>query len=518
MRSTRSSRTWLHVGGLLLLLLAAACGVRTLTRQLTLPADLRALDTTSPYLKAHMQDGRVYVLSPWQLDAGGKTVSGSGQLLSVNRVDIGSGEWTIPLDSVAVFETNQLRSPDAVAALTFVTVASAGLTAYCLANPKACFGSCPTFYAWDGQQLILQAEGFSASIAPSLEATDVDALYRLQPRGPEVSLFMTNEALETHVVRSVRLLSAPRPRQGRVLVTPAGDFRAVLGFQAPATCVGPEGDCLVQVVALDGEERFSAADSMDLGRRETIELSFPGGVGEQVGLVLAARQTLLSTYLFYQTLAYMGEDLGCWIAALERGGEAMQARQRGIADALGGIEVQARDRQGRWRTVADVRETGPLATDLRVVPLPAATGQPLHLRLRLTQGLWRLDYLALATLGEAVTPVAIAPCAVRRDGREDPAALAQLLDPTEALVTTPGDRYELCFRLSGDYRRQELFLESRGYYLEWMREEWLAERDPELALAVFRHPRQMLRRLAPDFKAVEAGMETAFWGSRYVNP
>jgi hypothetical protein len=515
------SSRMIRAGGIalgLLLLLATACSVRTLTRQLTLPADLLGIDTTSPYLKAHMKDGRVYVLSPWTLGPGGRTVQGQGQLLSANREDLGSGEWSVPIDSVAIFETNQLGMPGGIAALSVVSIASAAFSVYCLSNPKACFGSCPTFYAWDGQQLSLQAEGFSASVAPSLEATDIDALYHLQPMGPEVSLFMTNEALETHVVRSVRLLSAPRSRQGRVLVTPGGEFREARRFQAPATCVGLEGDCLAQVLALDGEERFSLADSLDLGRRETLELSFPGGLGESVGLVIAARQSLLSTYLFYQTLAYMGEDVGCWLAALERGGEAMQARQRGIADALGGIEVAVRERGGRWRTLADVRETGPLATDLRVVPLPAVAGEPLRLRLRLTQGLWRLDYLALAELGAAVEPLAIAPSAVRCNGRADPAALAQLLDPEAALITSPGDRYELCFTLPGDHRRQELFLESRGYYLEWMREEWLAERDPELAMAVFRNPRRMLRRLAPDFKAVEAGMETAFWGSRYASP
>ncbi len=59
---------------------------------------------------------------------------------------------------------------------------SLAVTAYCIANPKACFGSCPTFYLEDegGREPERpQAEGFSESIARVLEARDIDALLAL---------------------------------------------------------------------------------------------------------------------------------------------------------------------------------------------------------------------------------------------------------------------------------------------------------------------------------------------------
>ncbi len=64
----------------------------------------------------------------------------------------------------------------------------------------------------------------------------------------------------------------------------------------------------------------------------------------------------------------------------------------------------------------------------------------------------------------------------------------------------------------------ELFLESQGYYLEWMREEWIADEDLAQAARFFRSPRRVLRDLAPEFKAIEATMEDLFWSSRYVKP
>ena len=82
---------------------------------------------------------------------------------------------------------------------------SAAVTVVCLTNTKACFGSCPTFYAPEGERMVLQAEGFSDSIAPSLERRDVDALFRTRPTGRDLQLRLTNEALETHVIKEANL-------------------------------------------------------------------------------------------------------------------------------------------------------------------------------------------------------------------------------------------------------------------------------------------------------------------------
>ena len=59
------------------------------------------------------------------------------------------------------------------------------------------------------------------------------------------------------------------------------------------------------------------------------------------------------------------------------------------------------------------------------------------------------------------------------------------------------------------------FLESRGYYYEWMRSEWLAEEDAAMAGLVVARPEEALRRLAPQYKRQEADMEGSFWASRF---
>ncbi|PYQ27780.1 MAG: hypothetical protein DMF57_18075, partial [Acidobacteria bacterium] len=67
-----------------------------------------------------------------------------------------------------------------------------------------------------------------------------------------------------------------------------------------------------------------------------------------------------------------------------------------------------------------------------------------------------------------------------------------------------------------DFANQELFLESRGYYLEWMREEWMHEESRVRATMMFLMPHLALRVLAPEFKKIEPQMESRFWNSRYA--
>src|SRR5262249_17861237 len=151
--------------------------------------------------------------------------------------------------------------------LGVVTAASLALTVACLSNPKACFGSCPTFYVSDGTAETLQAEGFSSSIARVFEATDVDHLWSARASARAFDVVMTNEALETHAVDSVRLLAVPRPRGARVFR--AGDvYFPATALHAPRACASDRGSCLADVEKDDDREYLAAASERDLAEKE----------------------------------------------------------------------------------------------------------------------------------------------------------------------------------------------------------------------------------------------------------
>jgi hypothetical protein len=497
-------------------LVLIACAPTRVRRTIVPPSEAATLDHKSPYLKAHLRSGYVYVLDSWAVDSSGTLVTGRGSLLTPNRTVESEGDVRLPVDSVALFETNLLERSGGVTALAVMTGITAGVTVACIANPKTCFGSCPTFYVQDDSGPYLHAEGFSASVAPALEAVDVDALYRAQVSGRDFRVHLRNEALETHVIRYVDLLALRRTTGARVFLTTDGEFRPATTLRRPSACGSADGDCLEAVASFDGRERTSLADSLDLATRETIDLEFDSVASGRLGLVITSRQSLMSTYLLYQTFAYLGTHASSALAALASGGQPGRERVDGVGRLLGRIEVLVPDSAGGWVPVGRAGETGPLAADTKLVRLPPTDQPRMRVRLQLTRGLWRIDYVALAQLGEPLEPIRLVPTRVERAGRSDSAARRALVDTSESLVTLPGDEYDLHYRLPARPEQYELFLESRGYYLEWMRQEWLAEENLGSAAQILFDPAGALRALAPAFKRQEPEMERRFWNSRYV--
>ncbi len=509
---------------LLIMVLVGCTGFKKVEREIATPDSFQKLSEeqfrlkrdSSPFLKVHMQNGNTYVLQDWEMDAARQHVIGKGTLFNTNRDTLRQGQFQVGIDSVAIFETNVIKTSGTATALTVFTGITAVVTSLCITNPKACFGSCPTFYVSDGDSLYLQAEGFSASIAPSLEATDTDALFRASVTSSEFKIEMRNEALETHVVRDVDLLVVPKAKNNHVFADLDGRFWESTSLLSPVSANAPEGDCLPFLLDVDGNERYSRTDSTYLGVKEIIELEFSTIPDEDYGLVIGCRQTLLSTYLFYQTLAYMGNNAGYWFAQIER--KNIKLHRIPILKIIGGIEVLIQDSLGDWRVVDQIEEYGPLATDIHLVPLGRLAGESTKIRLRMTKGNWRIDYVALAQLFQPVQAIHLRPYLVSKEGFVDEQARATLCDSSRVLITLPGDTYTLTYQLpgvSGDY---ELFIQSRGYYLEWIRKEWIEEENPYLLAEMFINPRAALKRLAIDFKRMEAEMEDHFWRSRYARP
>jgi hypothetical protein len=502
----------------ILVLAAAGCGKTAWTPTLHPPDQYGEASRGAEYLKVHMRDGQLYVLRSWQLNEERSVLTGRGARYDRERVAKGTSKaYSIALDSIALLEANNSRTIQkfGFAWLGFWTTVYGVTTGICVADPKACFGSCPTFYVYDGESERLQAEGFSSSVARVLEARDVDALYFARPQDGRLEIRMTNEALETHAVRGLRLHAVPRVNGARVFAGADGRYYAALGLTGPSGCRAPEGDCRDFVRAIDASERTSVTDSTDLAAREEVYLDFPRRDGP-LGLVLSARNTFVTTYLIYQSMAYMGSKAGEMLAQLERGDPALKKGAERLMGALGGIEIVVRRPDGAWQEIGEYSENGPIAADVQLFNFePPESDRPIAVRLRMAKGSWRLGYAALAGPTAPVAPIVLDPTTVRKDGRLDADAFEALADPDRYLFTYPGDEYRIVFELPEDDETYEFFLESRGYYYEWMRAEWLAEEDPAMLALLLTNPDAALRRLAPAFKKVEPHMESLFWSSKF---
>src|ERR1700733_11098944 len=88
-RLSRTFRSVRYVIPLLLLQLTATC-VHRLERR-TGPS-LATVDQRAPYLKVHMQDGGVYILTSWKVDDAGHALVGKGEHRGLDRELVATGD------------------------------------------------------------------------------------------------------------------------------------------------------------------------------------------------------------------------------------------------------------------------------------------------------------------------------------------------------------------------------------------------------------------------------------------
>jgi hypothetical protein len=447
------------------------------------PTGSDSVTVRSP-VKAHLLDASTVVFRTG-VTVVRDTVRGAGwryDLMLAESTSVGR----VPLDSVVAMESFKTEV-DAAATFMYSTLATAatigGLVAMaCIADPK-CFGSCPTIYADSAGTSVLEAEGFSGSISPLLEARDVDRLRTRADADGKVRLQVWNEALETHFINHLELLAVEHSPGETVLPDARGIPIAVSSDMPLAAVTDRSGRNVGATLAhTDGNvfssdaRRIAATTATDLLDYMDVVLPAPSGT-DSAAIVLRLRSSLLNTLVFYDhMLAKPGARSLDWI------GEEMTRLDR-VAE-LGlwygehfGIRVDVHDGVA-YRPAARFADYGPIAWRDVALVVPVPRGDSLRIRLSFLTDQWRIDRLSVASRVRTVTPVVVPAASVTAsDGTLQRDALAALRTPDEHyLKTTPRQRFTATFdvgRAATNGSERTFLLASQGYYIEWVRGAWM---------------------------------------------
>jgi hypothetical protein len=463
---------------LLCLALSSCVTVRYLQVE---PVDATVDDTvaiTSP-VKVHLVDGGTVVFEKGINVAGGK-ITGEGFRYDV-ALELRDPVVELSLDDVAAMESFQTPvNTGATAAASTGATAAGGAGG--LMFLKLIFGSCPTIYSLQADEPILEAESFSYSIAPGFERRDVDRLGIDPGSTGSIELELRNEALETHYINQVELLSVEHGPDDTVYTDNRSQPLIVRDLQAPVSAMDNSGRRADRIVAAaDGvawrsrDTRLEQVSGDDF--RDTIDFSFAAPLGGgSTALVLRLRNSLLNTVLFYDVMLqgqglhaidWMGRDL------TRLGSRYRLARWYNETMGLRVLVWQ----DGDWQEIAAAGDTGPIAWKDIAVRLPESRGETVRVRLSFVADNWRIDRVSLGTIVSSgkFQRVPLQQI-IDRDGAVHDAARENLhRSDRRYVITKPGDRLLLQFDaglLRAD-RQHTFFLAATGYYIEWMRRDWL---------------------------------------------
>jgi hypothetical protein len=427
----------------------------------------------------------------------------------------------VPLDSIVGIEAFRggVNAPATILASVGATtlVILGGVAIACAADPK-CFGSCPTIYTYENGQEVLEAEAFSYSIAPLLEARDVDRLGARPDDDGVIRLEVRNEALETHYINHMEILEARHRAGRRAYPTEGGRAVSVGPVVAPVDARDRDGGNRIAELRDRDASVFSSTE--DRIRNVTaedywdhIDLTFPKPSWSSAALVLRVRNSLLNSVLFYDLmLGSHGAEALEWLGTdIHRIGEAVELG-RWFSETMG-LRVSVLGPSG-WEAVTRVGDTGPIAWKDLAVVVPVPDTEELHIRLTFLADEWRIDYAALAPDVERARVVSLPATSVSRIGSApDETFRAKLSQPDEDyLVTSAGTAVSMTFQASAAPAGEEhtYFLSSQGYYTEWIRPDWIRNGTAE----GFRPTPETVVELMERWLEEKEGFEARFYETR----
>ncbi len=464
-----------------LLVLGIGAGVSCASGKTSVAPLSLTTDSTAQAVKAHLTDGSTVVL-PHGVRVRTDSIVGRGARFGL-RLEFVDSVSALPTAAVAGLESYS-SSVNTGASFAKSALLAVGVAAAAGALAIAIFGSCPTVYADSAGTPVIQAEGFSYSIAPLFEARDVDRLSAHVGPDGSLRLEVRNEALETHFINALEVLDVGHASSEAVVADDRGGVLAVTNVHAPSRVRDRSGRDLLDVVRAADERAFSTspttlrrASAADL--YDTIEIVAPRVAGaDSTAIVLRARNSLFNTVLFYDhLLRAQGVHALEWIGSDLRQLSTATGFASWASSHLG-LQLDVWD-GGSWRAITHIMDPGPIAWHDVAVMIPAA-GDSTRVRLTFVADAWRFDRIAIADRARHPDVRTLLADRVEAPGdsafAHDARASLRRADSTY-VETNPGDRFWVTFEADtvSAQPQRTFFLVSQGYYTEWIRPAWITE-------------------------------------------
>jgi len=475
-------------------------------------------DTIDSYMqiesptKVFLLDASV-ILFPDGFTVKNDTVCGTGQRYWINYHDEKIIQHQMPLDSIAAMTYYELEhsAGEQVGSAIFGLYGGilAPLSIYCIICPKCCFGSCPTLYTYDGKDYQLEAELFSYCISRYFQETDLDRLSSKISKNGNYPIRLTNEALETHYINQLSLLTVYHPSGTQVFPSTKGGFITIRNSRKPSAVFNSLGENVLHMVSENDSHSYRSdtpiVEELSEDRnRDWLDLTLKAANGtKNVKLVLRLRNTLLGTVLFYDVvLASQGIHAVEWVEKMNNNPfYALQFNE--LYKTYAGIKVKV-FQDGEWKQRSKIGDIGPIAWKEMAVDIPVEESDinpagEIYVRLEFFPDNFMIDYIAYETeddFEDSLIITEMSPKRIINDLGKNQSDISYSLqtDDSRFLITNPGESYYLDYEVQMHPEMEiAIFVRSKGYYTEWLRGDWITTKDSDYRFNLFEVDRTIAR-------------------------
>jgi hypothetical protein len=480
-------KSWKPIYVISLAILVLSCNYRTEEPRRMKKDDLVGTRQINVPTKIHLLDGGV-ILCPDGFFFHRDTIQAIGARSSLSRADATNGIWVIALDSVAAMEyfDKSVHGARSFGGFLLGVSATADIGMGAIFILKAIFGSCPTVYSFNGHQERLEAECFSYSIGRNFEMADLDRLNSQRAEDGRVVLRVKNEALETHYINEFTVCYADHPQGTEVFPTDDGGILAASHLVSPTSAVNSDGKDILETIhnrdsLVYKSDSASASRMFAEKRRDWIEFTVPlPPKSSSVVVALHVKNSLENTVLLYDVMMRnQGLNVLEWSQDVNES-KWYAWRLAHWYKEFSGMELLVQQ-DGQYIRSGKIFDTGPIAWKLVAVQLPLKTHEDtLKIRLQFLPDNWVIDWVGFDFSGTPAPDLKKAACVDAKGNMNSSAnniidAIRE--DDDNYFVTYPGEFADLSFQVPNQdslkHSERTFFVHSKGYYVEWVRPEWV---------------------------------------------
>lgn len=316
--------------------------------------------------------------------------------LDVAQIHLFIDEADFPVDKKINFTYRDIKKVDASKEAANVNV----LVTIAIGLPTVIVGfgvllwiacNCPRVYMNNGEQLVLTNTLFTGAKASQLERFDFKQLPDFFPSSSQLSLNIVNEQNEIQFTNLVEILAISHPENMTVLADRAGGFHSISDPISPTEVL--DNDNLNQLSLLkDEDEATYLFNPKNLNKLSELTMKFPGSPDGNGKLVLRAKNSKWSGYVYSEFNALFGENHDKWVEKNKNKSKEDREswmRQEGIK-----MLVEVKTPEG-WKQVDELELVGESNFNSMVINLNSLPKDAVEIRLRSGFMFWELDYVAM---------------------------------------------------------------------------------------------------------------------------
>ena len=374
-----------------------------------------------------------------------------------------------PLDDQITFRYNDIGKVDVsesavgvnmlVTLLILIpaTIAGFGIFLWIVCN-------CPHVYLHNGKEFVLNNSLFTGAKASQLERFDYKQLTDYFPDSTQLSLNIVNELNEIQFTNMVEILAVSHPENLSVLIDKNGNLHTISEPISPTEVF--DNDRLNQLSLIkEADEAAYQFNPNQLTNLSELTMKFPGSPDGNGKLILSAKNTKWSGFVYNQFNALFGENHEKWVERNKNKSKEEREfwmRQEGIK-----MLVDVKTPNG-WQQVDELELVGESNFNSMVIDLKSLPKDAVEIRLRSGFMFWELDYVAMDYSKDVPLDVAVLKptSAIGSNGKDYKASLSQddenYMDHLEKNTLTTVMFDGLPVRPN---QQRSIILKSKGYYV-----------------------------------------------------